>query len=306
MLFHPPEEIKAEVFSRVPDALRKPSATSKWAMANRPGHPADCFLEGPSFDRDGNLYLVDIPNGRIFRVGPDGDFDTVTEYDGWPNGLKIHTDGRLFVADYRHGIMVIDPATGTVEALIDHRWSEGFRGCNDLFFATNGDLYFTDQGQTGMHDQTGRVYRYSAAGRLECLIHNGPSPNGLVMNPSETILYVAMTRANNVWRVPILPDATTSKVGVYVQLSGGLAGPDGLCMGSNGELVVAHCGLGSVWVFDPLGQPLYRVTSPDGVYTTNVAFGGADNRDLYITESDTGTVLRARLPVSGELMYGQR
>ena len=43
------------------------SERTEWADANRPGAPTDCFIEGPSFDADGNLYVVDIPFGRIFQ-----------------------------------------------------------------------------------------------------------------------------------------------------------------------------------------------------------------------------------------------
>ncbi len=73
----------------------------------------------------------------------------MTEYDGWPNGLKIHKDGRIFVTDYKRGIVLVDPDTGKVTPLLETRGSESFKGVNDLFFAANGDLYFTDQGQTG-------------------------------------------------------------------------------------------------------------------------------------------------------------
>jgi gluconolactonase len=58
-----------------------------------------------------------------------------------------------------------------------------------------------------------------------------------------------------------------------------------------------------VWVFDPLGQPLYRVNSCAGHGTTNVAFGGPDNKTMYITESDTGTILKAELPIAGQVLY---
>ena len=58
----------------------------------------------------GNLYCVDIPWGRVFRIDPKGEFTLIAEYDGEPNGLKIHRDGRIFIADYKHGIMVLDPA----------------------------------------------------------------------------------------------------------------------------------------------------------------------------------------------------
>jgi len=36
-----------------------------------------------------------------------------------------------------------------------------------------------------------------------------------------------------------------------------------------------------------------------GLTTTNVAFGGPGNRDLYITESESGHILKARLPLAG-------
>ena len=73
----------------MPDAFRRKGARTDWADANRPGQPTNCFIEGPSFDADGNLYIVDIPFGRIFRIAPDGRWSLVVEYDGWPNGLKI-------------------------------------------------------------------------------------------------------------------------------------------------------------------------------------------------------------------------
>ena len=73
----------------MPDHFRRKGVRTDWADANRPGAPTDCFIEGPSFDADGNLYIVDIPFGRIFRIAPDGKWSLVVEYDGWPNGLKI-------------------------------------------------------------------------------------------------------------------------------------------------------------------------------------------------------------------------
>ena len=85
---------------------------------------------------------------------------------------------------------------------------ERFKAVNDLFFASNGDLYFTDQGLTGLHDPTGRVFRVRAGGQIDCLLDNIPSPNGLVLDPSETILYVAVTRANAIWRVPLMRDGS--------------------------------------------------------------------------------------------------
>ena len=211
-LYPPPEVVPLKVWSELPAEFRRRGQTPDWAAANRPGgDTVDCFLEGPSFDRDGNLYVTDIPYGRVFRIAPDRTWTLVAEYDGWPNGLKIHKDGRIFITDYKYGIMQLDPVTGHVTPYLTHRKSEGFRGVNDLFFDRGGRIYFTDQGQTGMHDPTGRVYRYDPDGdRLDLLVTNAPSPNGLVMNPEENVLYVAVTRGNGVWRVPGFPAASAA------------------------------------------------------------------------------------------------
>ena len=291
-LDRPPRLIETKVFSAMPDRFRRKGRQSNWANANRPGMPTDCFIEGPSFDSAGNLYIVDIPFGRIFRIAPNGAWSLMIEYEGWPNGLKIGADGRILVADYRHGIMQLDAAAGTIQPVLEARNSESFKGCNDLHIASSGDIYFTDQGQTGLHDPTGRVYRLSAGGKLDCLIDTGISPNGLVLDPTETVLFVAMTRDNAVWRLPLMKDGNVSKVGRFCSLFG-TSGPDGLTVDAKGRLFVAHASLGHVFVFAPNGELVARIKSCAGLSCTNVAIGGAGRDRLYITESASGTVLVA-------------
>ncbi|WP_426959367.1 SMP-30/gluconolactonase/LRE family protein [Muricoccus radiodurans] len=304
-LFAPPETIMAEVFATLPDHFRKP-VTPERAASGRSVPTQGCFLEGPSFDRDGNLYVTDIPFGRIFRISPSGDWTLVAEYDGEPNGLKIHKDGRIFVADYANGIMLLDPGTGRVTPLLTGYKAEHFKGVNDLVFARNGDLYFTDQGQTGLQDPSGRVYRLRAAdGRLERLADNIPSPNGLVLNGAENTLYVAVTRANAVWRLPITPDGSVLRMGMFIQLSGG-RGPDGMAMDEADGLAVAHPDIGAAWIFDHRGEPRFRVQSPRSDVVTNLAYGGPENRTLHIVDSVAGCILTAELPVPGRRMFSHQ
>jgi gluconolactonase len=306
-VFAPPPVLQTEIFAELPAEFRKPRR-NPWSDANRAGAPLHSFLEGPSFDREGNLYIVDIPYGRVFRVSPEGKFALLAEYDGEPNGLKIHKDGRIFLADYRNGILELDPKRGTVTPIVSRRWSEHFKGPNDLFFAANGDMYFTDQGQTGFQDPTGRLYRYNlATGRLDLLLGTVPSPNGLVMNVEENVMFVAVTRGNCVWRMPILGDGTVTKVGLFVQLSGGAGGgPDGLAIDEAGNLAVCHASLGVVWVFDKLGVPIWRINSCAGILPTNLAFGGPGRKTLYITESESGSIMKVTMPVAGKAMYSHQ
>jgi gluconolactonase len=300
-LFAPPVRIETRVHFRLPDQFRNKQRT-EWSDPNRLGQEVDCFIEGPSFDRAGNLYFVDIPFGRIFRLTASGACSVAAQYDGWPNGLKIHKDGRIFVADYKRGLMLIDPASGKAEAILGTRNSEGFKGLNDLVFGADGACYFTDQGQTGMHDPTGRVYRLDAAGRLDLLMQTIPSPNGIVLNNAENRLFVAVTRQNAVWRAPLMRDGSVSKVGTFLQLSGGQAGPDGLAIDREDGIYVCHLGIG-IWRFDANGIPTHLIEPCVGHHMTNLAFGGEGNRQLFITESDTGTILVCDAPVAGKSMY---
>ena len=111
-MFAPPPELETRLFARVPPHLEVRDRASEWIEGRTHG-TLTSFLEGPAFDRQGRLYCTDIPYGRILRVGPDGGFSVITEYDGEPNGLKIHRDGRLFIADQKQGLLVLDPEGGT-------------------------------------------------------------------------------------------------------------------------------------------------------------------------------------------------
>ncbi|MCB1971684.1 MAG: SMP-30/gluconolactonase/LRE family protein [Geminicoccaceae bacterium] len=310
MTYPPPEPviIDAEVFTELPPALRRTGVGSYWAERNRRGQTVDSFLEGPSFDRAGNLWFVDIPFGRVFRADPSGEISQIAEYDGQPNGLKIHADGRIFIADFQNGIMQLDPASGSVTPALRDCDTEGFKGCNDLHFGDDGTLYFTDQGQTGLQDPTGRVYRWQpGTGALTCLIDKVPSPNGLVLDRAGHTLYLAVTRANAVWRLPLSPSGRVNKAGLFLQFSGGRAGPDGLALTASNGVVVCQTGMGLVWVHDGLGRAIAVIRSPRGLGTTNCAFGGPDGRTLYMTESDSGCILKAdfapELNIAGAPMF---
>ena len=295
--YAPPETVETEVFTAMPAELRRPIVTD-WARANKGGEPVDCFLEGPCFDAAGDLHVTDIPHGRIFKIAPDGGWTQLAEWDGEPNGLAFHPDGRLLIADYKNGILSLDPAGGRPKPYLARRNSERFKGVNDLIVSRGGDLYFTDQGQTGLHDPTGRVFRLSPSGRLDCLLANGPSPNGLALSADESVLFVAMTRDNAVWRVPLQADGGVSKVGRFASFHG-TSGPDGIVMDAAGDLLVAHASLGAVFALSPQGEPLARIRSCRGPTMTNLTFGRTERSTLYATESQTGTVLRARWRCDG-------
>src|ERR1044072_692672 len=174
------KRIQARPFTSLPAKFRKKRRTTS-SDPTRRGAQVDSFLEGPSFDRQGNLWCVDIPFGRVFRIDPKGEWEIVVQYDGWPHGLTLHRDGRAFRADYKRGLLELDPKKGKAEEVLGSAFSEAFKGLNDLHFADNGDLYFTDQGQSGIADASGRVYRLRANGELQSLVTNAPSPHRMTL-----------------------------------------------------------------------------------------------------------------------------
>src|SRR5262249_15502496 len=90
--------VKAEVFTSMPAKFRNKRRT-KWSDPNLQCREVECSIEGPAFDRE-------VHRGHSVRR------DLVVQYDGWPNGSKFRRDGRLFVADYRRGIMMLDVKSG--------------------------------------------------------------------------------------------------------------------------------------------------------------------------------------------------
>lgn len=294
--------IKTEVFAAIPDTLRIRDRVTDWHTRKLGGAVVDCFLEGPSFDRVGNLYLVDIPFGRVFRVTEAGEFSVFAEYDGQPNGLKIRQDGQIFIADQQNGIVQIDPDTRQATTVLSEVEQTPMRGPNDLFFAASGNLYFTDQGDSSLHDPSGRVCVLRPDGGCNVLLDRIPGPNGIVVDEEEKNIFLAVTRGNCIWRIVLRNDGAVHRAGVFIQLSGSLIGPDGLALDAKGGLLVAHAGRGVVRAFDRLGDPVQLVESCAGLLTTNLAFRPGTS-SLYIVESEHGLVLRAEMPTPGAPMY---
>ena len=290
-----PEVRDTEVFTRMPERFRRTGVRSDWADANRGGQPTDSFLEGPVFDAAGNLYVTDIPFGRIFRIDPSGEWEQVAEWDGEPNGMKFLNDRELLVTDYRNGLMVCDIASGTVRPYLERRNSERFKGVNDLMFDSRGNLYFTDQGQTGLHDPTGPPVPAAPgrparpAARATCRARTAwrcRPTSACCISASRAATRSGACRC---WTTAASPRSARSSRPTA------RAVPTAWRWTSKGRLIVANPGLGVAWVLNHRAEPEVVLRSCAGASLTNVAFGGADRKTLYCTESVSGSVLRAAL-----------
>ncbi|KAE8369691.1 hypothetical protein BDV27DRAFT_140990 [Aspergillus caelatus] len=277
-----PAIVQAVEWTTLPHEFRRPGF-SEHSINQKRGKPLDSFLEGPIYVSSLDLlFVTDIPCGRIFSIDSNANWTLVTEYDGEPNGLVWnHITKKIGIADFKQGILEDDPISKELKTIVARFQGERLNGPNDLVISADGVIYFTDQGMTGLQDPTSRVFRLYPDGRLQLLISNGPSPNRLVLSRDEKALFVAMTRDNAVWYVPLLSD------GSY-----GIGGPDGMAQDADGNILVAHSTLGL----------FMKIKSPRGAHTTNLTWGGPSMNVLYIVESETAAILRVDWHCQGWLM----
>lgn len=289
---------EAELFTRLPTALHWQRPMTDWALMTRPGRQLHSFLEGAAFDTDGNLWLSDVPFGRIFRVDPEGGWQMALCYGGEPHAARPLDDGTMVTADYRRGLLSWRLGATKPTPLVAGFGGEPFRGLSDLAVGPDGTIWFTDSGRSSLSEPSGRLFRIETAGEASgettLVLSNIPYPNGVAFSADGTSVLVAVTRANAVWRVAA--GQTCGRwpmAGLYLNLSGGL-GPDGLCVDlDTGRLAVAQAQAGRAYVFDPMGDPLFIVHTP-GSWTTSVAFDS--DGALYVVEAERGEIWRAALP----------
>ena len=294
-MYSQPFSITSQTFSDLPSHLKKDSEGNTWVANALAGRETHSYLSGAVFDQQGLLWLTDCAHGRIFRVTPTGEWDEIAQYEGWPGALQFHPDGRLIIADARHGLLAMHVTSRAITPLLTHHHNQRFKGVADLSIAQDGNVYFTDAGQTSLQDPSGGLYCLKHDGQLRTIATNLPSPSGVVVSPDQSTIYVAAAADNAIYRIALFANLEASHTSRYIALSGG-AGPRGMALDTESNLYVAHCGMGSVWVFDKRGEPKYRVESSRGDWTTHIAISTTDTRQVFLTEAQTGCILQTTLP----------
>lgn len=262
------------------------------------------FPEGPVAMVDGSVIVVESFAGRITRCW-DGRKEVVCEIGDGPNGAAIGPDGALYVcnnggigpdyfsrADREGRIERVDLATGRVERVYDACDGMALSAPNDLIFDCDGRIWFTDMGRMEMD---GKKY-----GGLYCAMPDGSaitrivgqalSYNGVGISPDMATVYVADTMSARLYAFDHRAEAQKPRLLATVP---GQTSLDSLAMTAAGNICVATIGArGAITTVTP-GGAMSRVETEDPV-TTNVAFGGADMRDAYITCSMKGLLVKTR------------
>lgn len=258
------------------------------------------FTEGPVWHPDGYLLFSDIPANRIYRWTPGGKLEVFREPSGNSNGLTFDRRGRLIVCEHGNRRVSRTEPDGTVIPLATHYRGKRLNSPNDVVVKSDGSIYFTDppygvQPEQRELDFQG-VYRLAPDGTLTLLVDDFDRPNGLAFSPDEKILYLDDTARRHVRAFEVRPDGTLANGRVWAELhSESRGGPDGMTVDLKGNLYVT--GPGGTWVFDPTGRHLGTIVTPE--QPANCAFGGPDQRTLFITARTS--VYRVRIKVPGLL-----
>lgn len=267
------------------------------------------FMEGPAFDRDGNLYAVDGRQGIVVRITPQAEVSIYCRTPGGPNGSAFHPDGRLFCTDPPlKAIIEIPPGGGSYRIFADRCSEDGqpFHGPNDLRFNRNGDLYWTDPGMGKRETPDRGVYWATPDGYVRRFTSGLYYPNGLTFSADWSTLYVADSLTQLIHAYRLNPDGSAGEHTVFAKLSGvdaaGNPGlPDGIAFDEDGYLYVAHWGMGHVAVLDPAGQTVAELPIP-GPNVTNLAFYGTT---LYVSEGSIAGIFRLDVGVRGQPLYAE-
>ena len=256
------------------------------------------FTEGPAWSAEGYLLYSDIPANTIFRwTEGEGSSEFITP-SGNSNGLIFDPMGRLLAAEHggrRISRRVIGQDAMTV---VDQFEGKKLNSPNDLVLRSDGTIYFTDP-PYGIQPQDQEqafqgVFRIDPEGQISLVADDFDRPNGIVLSPDESTLYVADTAKEHVRSFAVQAGGEVTGGAVFVDLTSDLQGdPDGMAIDTFGDLYVT--GGGGVRVVTPAGVVLGTIMVPQGV--TNCTFGDADGMALYFTAPPN--VYRLRLKVKG-------
>jgi gluconolactonase len=264
------------------------------------------FPEGPAWDGKSTLYVSNC-NGSWITMVSGNQVDTLVDTPSAPvsfkqtNGLTVYQDGTIYACDFGLGAILTFDSSGECKLFLDGYQGKKFNRPNDLAFDQKGNLYFTDPKSYDVNNRDGVIYAYFRAEKLLKPVYSGLGfPNGLAFSPDGQYLYVCESALSRVLKFPIQSDGNLGDFSVFVEIAGG--DPDGIAFDTRGNLYVAHFGTGAVYVVSPDQQIIRKIDLP-GKKVTNVEFGDADMRTLYITEVETNALYKIRVEIPGLKLF---
>ena len=233
------------------------------------------FTEGTIANAAGEVFFQDIPNSKTYKVGLDGKVKTLPLNAKKASGTSFGADGKRIVAAGATKQIISYDANEKETILAD-----SIAG-NDLVAAKNGNIYVTVPDGS---ERPGKLYLIRPSGEKIIVDLGLKYPNGLVLTPDQTQLYVTESASHWVYIFKINKDGTLANKQRYGWLhvadENENAWSDGLKCDTSGRVYVTSK-LG-IQILDPLGRVNAILSVPVG-QASNCCFGGANFNTFYVS-----------------------
>lgn len=248
-------------------------------------HSFTSGVEGPAVDRNGVLYAVNFEKqGTIGQVTPEGKGSIFVELSGGSigNGIRFHSDGRMFIADYKnHNILQVNMAS---KQLSVYAHEPRMNQPNDIAIDDKDRLYASDP---NWGNGSGNIWRIDTDGKVTLLEANTGTANGIEVSPDNKTLYVNETVQRRVWAYDLAADGGISNKRLLIEFPD--FGMDGMRCDMKGNLYITRHGKGTIAKVSPAGKVL-REIQVGGKQPSNLAFGGKNGCTVYVTLQDNGNI----------------
>ena len=242
------------------------------------------FTEGPTCDKNGNVFFVDQNNNRILEWSVDGKLSPFLDPSQRANGMCFDAQGNLIACADEHNQLWSIAPDKTVTVLVTNYQDKYMNDPNDVWIAPNGGIFITDPfyqrswwDHTKMALTNEEVFYLSPDRKnLVRVTDDLRKPNGITGTPDGKNLFVSDIGAGKTWRYDIQPDGSLTNKAVFCAL-----GSDGMTIDTEGNLYLTG---GGVTVFDKSGKQIDHIDVPES-WTANVCFSGKDRKTLFITAS---------------------
>ncbi|TXS52012.1 SMP-30/gluconolactonase/LRE family protein [Streptomyces sp. t39] len=256
------------------------------------------LLEGPVFDENGDLLVVDVtaPAGapKVLRVdvGRKTSRPVHTDDRGAYTSAQFSPyDGRLYLTDFVHGDIVSLSPDGTDRRTFFSGPVDGApMNPDDLAFDRDGDLYISDSRGMSEGKPIGRVVRIDREGRSATVLAGGlAAPNGISFDGRYRGLWVGELTENRVSYLLLDGKDTVASRHTAIRVDGGIARTDSIAVDADGNVYQALHGRPAMAVYDKHGDRLATVEvrgrEAEGLESaTNVAITPGGTR-AYLTVS---------------------
>ena len=242
-------------------------------------------IEGPASSNDGILYVVNYQTeGTIGKVIGKNKVELFAKLPNGSvgNGIRFDQQNNMYIADYvNHNILRIASGKTTVEV---YAHQEKMTQPNDIAIMDSGVLFASDPNWA---KSSGQLWKVTTDQSVTLLEKDRGTTNGIAVSPDNKKLYVNESVQRNVWIYDLDQQGNISNKKLFISFKD--HGMDGMRTDLQGNLYIARYGAGVVAMVSPQGK-LIREIKLKGQFPTNVAFGGKNNKTVFVTLQQRGAI----------------